>query len=116
MNFFSLSYHSQGNYTDDCTQGQEHASCTLAQSTAHKHAHSTWYCWLHQGKITRVFPQVKGTRPGIFKPTNPRAGHIHKQVNVTAGTVACLLYLSSISQMDGGEGQKDLLHTPNLTA
>lgn len=31
--FFPPIYCSQGNYMNDCTQGQEHVSCTLAQST-----------------------------------------------------------------------------------
>ena len=61
-------------------------------------------------------PQVKGTRPGVFKATNLCARHIRKQANVTAGTVASLLCFSSISQKDGCEGQKDLRHPPDLTA
>lgn len=116
MNFFSLSYHSQGNYTHGCTQGREPVSCPLAQSTAHKHTHSARYRRLHQGKGTGVFPQVKGIRPGIFKPTTPCAKHIPKQVAIPAGTGGCLLYFPLVSQPEGCKGQKDLLHHPSLIA
>lgn len=63
MNFFSpLSPRSQGNYTDDRTQGREHTSCTLAQ------AHGAWCCRLHRGKTTQVLSPGKGNKTGNHNP------------------------------------------------